>query len=209
MLRLSPSHHPYPHPTKSRVSGRDDSSGLTGSECKGRERIHRGIADPRLLAIPPSWRRVSASNPNWARLLGISSALRPCNPLYLALYHVCRPRHKGHADLTSSPPSSGLKPAVPCDTCNTGQGLRSLCHLRLQFTPRADDGHAAPVLARRIKSGCPLLSKRALRQTCQAWVRFFGYYRIEPHGPPLVRPSAYSFEFRPCGRTSQAGCLTR
>src|SRR5207342_2233848 len=38
--------------------------GVTGGVYKARERIHRGIADPRLLATPPSWRRVSASNPN-------------------------------------------------------------------------------------------------------------------------------------------------
>ena len=31
---------------------------------QARERIHRGVADPRLLAIPASWRRVAASNPN-------------------------------------------------------------------------------------------------------------------------------------------------
>src|SRR6266851_7701327 len=30
-------------------------------------------ADPRLLATPPSWRRVSASNPNRDRLFGIRS----------------------------------------------------------------------------------------------------------------------------------------
>src|SRR3954453_20375736 len=35
--------------------------GVTGGVYKARERIHRGIADPRLLATPPSWRRVSAS----------------------------------------------------------------------------------------------------------------------------------------------------
>ena len=33
-------------------------------EYKTRERIHRGIADPRLLAIPASWSRVADSNPN-------------------------------------------------------------------------------------------------------------------------------------------------
>ena len=34
-------------------------------EYKTWERIHRGIADPRLLAIPTSWGRVSAPNLNW------------------------------------------------------------------------------------------------------------------------------------------------
>src|SRR5688572_17522308 len=38
--------------------------GVTGGVYKARERIHRGSADPRLLATPPSCRRVSACNPN-------------------------------------------------------------------------------------------------------------------------------------------------
>ena len=37
---------------------------LTGGVYKARERIHRGVADPRLLATPPSWSRVADSNPN-------------------------------------------------------------------------------------------------------------------------------------------------
>src|SRR5688572_30931069 len=36
---------------------------LTGGVYKAQEHIHRGIADPRLLAIPTSCRRVSACNP--------------------------------------------------------------------------------------------------------------------------------------------------
>ena len=36
------------------ASGTADSLDLTGGEYKTRERIHRGIADPRLLAIPAS-----------------------------------------------------------------------------------------------------------------------------------------------------------
>jgi hypothetical protein len=35
---------------------------------KVRERIHRAMADARLLAIPPSWSRVADSNPNWDRV---------------------------------------------------------------------------------------------------------------------------------------------
>src|SRR3712207_715587 len=46
------------------ASGVAYSRGVTGGVYKARERIHRGNADPRLLATPPSWRRVSASNPN-------------------------------------------------------------------------------------------------------------------------------------------------
>ena len=40
------------------------SHGVTGGVYKARERIHRCVADQRLLAIPTSWRRVAASNPN-------------------------------------------------------------------------------------------------------------------------------------------------
>lgn len=36
------------------LSGITSSLGLTGGEYKARERIHRGKADPRLLAIPAS-----------------------------------------------------------------------------------------------------------------------------------------------------------
>src|SRR6201991_2735273 len=46
------------------ASGVTHSHGVTGGVYKARERIHRGIADPRLLATPPSCRRVSACNPN-------------------------------------------------------------------------------------------------------------------------------------------------
>ena len=46
------------------TSGTPDSHGLTGGVYKARERIHRAMADARLLANPTSWRRVSASNPN-------------------------------------------------------------------------------------------------------------------------------------------------
>ena len=40
------------------------SHGLTGGVYKTRERIHRDMADSRLLAIPTSWSRVADSNPN-------------------------------------------------------------------------------------------------------------------------------------------------
>ena len=56
--------------------------GVTGGVYKAREHIHRGVADPRLLATPPSWRRVSASNPNRDRLFGIRSPSQVCSPLY-------------------------------------------------------------------------------------------------------------------------------
>ena len=71
LLRLRPSHYArlrrlgpglprVPAPT----SGARSFHGVTGGVYKARERIHRGVADPRLLAIPASWRRVAASNPN-------------------------------------------------------------------------------------------------------------------------------------------------
>ena len=49
---------------RSRTSDTPGSHGLTGGVYKARERIHRAMADARLLANPTSWRRVSASNPN-------------------------------------------------------------------------------------------------------------------------------------------------
>ncbi len=45
-------------------SGPPGSHGLTGGVYKVRERIHRSIADLRLLAIPTSRRRVAACDPN-------------------------------------------------------------------------------------------------------------------------------------------------
>ncbi len=46
------------------TSDRADSSSVTGGVYKARERIHRRMADRRLLAIPTSCRRVAACNPN-------------------------------------------------------------------------------------------------------------------------------------------------
>ena len=48
-----------------------------------------------------------------------------------------------------------------------------------------------------------------LLRACPTWVRFFALRRIKPHAPPLVRAPVNSFEFQPCGRTSQAGYLMR
>src|SRR5438876_6273865 len=85
------------------VSGPSGFHGVTGGVYKARERIHRGVADPRLLAIPASCSRVADCNPNLARLLAIGSPSRVGDALYQALYHVCRPGRKGRDDLTSSP----------------------------------------------------------------------------------------------------------
>ena len=46
------------------ASGDADFHDVTGGVYKARERIHRGVADPRLLATPPSWGRVADPNPN-------------------------------------------------------------------------------------------------------------------------------------------------
>src|SRR5574344_494849 len=47
-----------------RASGASGFHGLTGGVYKARERIHRAMADARLLANPASWSRVPDSNPN-------------------------------------------------------------------------------------------------------------------------------------------------
>ena len=67
------------------TSGATHSHGVTGGVYKARERIHRGNADPRLLAIPTSWSRVADSNPDYDRLSGISSPSRVGSPLYRPL----------------------------------------------------------------------------------------------------------------------------
>ena len=46
------------------ASGATNSHGVTGGVYKARERIHRGNADPRLLAIPTSRSRVADSDPD-------------------------------------------------------------------------------------------------------------------------------------------------
>ena len=67
------------------TSGATHSHGVTGGVYKARERIHRDMADSRLLAIPTSWSRVADSNPDYDRLYGISSPSRVGNPLYRPL----------------------------------------------------------------------------------------------------------------------------
>ena len=47
------------------TSGATHSHGVTGGVYKTRERIHRDIADPRLLAIPTSCSRVADCNPDY------------------------------------------------------------------------------------------------------------------------------------------------
>ena len=50
------------------ASGATHSHGVTGGVYKARERIHRSIADLRLLAIPTSRSRVADFDPDWDRL---------------------------------------------------------------------------------------------------------------------------------------------
>ena len=52
----------------SATSGTTGFHDVTGGVYKAWERIHGAVADAPLLAIPASWRRVAASNPNWARI---------------------------------------------------------------------------------------------------------------------------------------------
>ena len=54
------------------TSGVTSSHDVTGGVYKARERIHRSIADLRLLATPTSCRRVAACNPNYERLSGLA-----------------------------------------------------------------------------------------------------------------------------------------
>ena len=55
-----------------RTSGTPGFHGLTGGVYKARERIHRAVADARLLANPTSWGRVADPNPNWDRISGLA-----------------------------------------------------------------------------------------------------------------------------------------
>ena len=67
------------------TSGAIHSHDVTGGVYKARERIHRDMADSRLLAIPTSWSRVADSNPDYEALCGIGSLSRVGFPLYAPL----------------------------------------------------------------------------------------------------------------------------
>ena len=65
LLRLSPSHQFCPRTLLAVTHFRHPQLPWLDGRCvQGPERIHRAMADARLLANPTSWRRVSASNPN-------------------------------------------------------------------------------------------------------------------------------------------------
>ena len=62
------------------TSGTPGFRGLTGGVYKAQEHIHRGVADPRLLAIPASWGQIAASQselrPVLSDLLRLAALLR-------------------------------------------------------------------------------------------------------------------------------------
>src|ERR1051325_11745179 len=68
-----------------RASGVADFRDVTGGVSKARERIHRSVADLRLLETLTSRSRVADFDPNGARLLGIRSTSRYRSPLYRPL----------------------------------------------------------------------------------------------------------------------------
>ena len=67
------------------TSGAIHSHDVTGGVYKARERIHRDVADSRLLAIPTSWSRVADSNPDYETLYEIGSPSRVRDSLYAPL----------------------------------------------------------------------------------------------------------------------------
>ncbi len=69
---------------RSPTSGTPDFHGLTGGVYKARERIHRIMADIRLLANPASRSRVADSDPNLGRLSGLAKCHHPAA---LCTYH--------------------------------------------------------------------------------------------------------------------------
>jgi hypothetical protein len=69
LLRLRPNRRSHlrrlpPKRVRPPASGVTDFHDVTGGVYKARERIHRGVADPRLLATPTSRSRVADSDPN-------------------------------------------------------------------------------------------------------------------------------------------------
>ena len=77
LLRLSPNHRPCPDATLAVTRFRHCRLSWLDGRCvqgKARERIHRAVADARLLANPASWSRVAGSSPNWDRVSGFA----PC-----------------------------------------------------------------------------------------------------------------------------------
>ena len=67
------------------ASGVINSHGVTGGVYKARERIHRNMADLRLLAIPASCSRVADCNPDYDRLFEFRSTSQLRFSLYRPL----------------------------------------------------------------------------------------------------------------------------
>ena len=59
-----PTYDACPPKVSSAASGKSNSHDVTGGVYKARERIHRSVADLRLLVIPTSCRRIAACNPD-------------------------------------------------------------------------------------------------------------------------------------------------
>ena len=70
---------------KQPTSGAANSHGVTGGVYKARERIHRDVADSRLLAIPTSRSRVADSYPDYEKFFGIRLPSQVRSPLYSPL----------------------------------------------------------------------------------------------------------------------------
>jgi len=70
------------------TSGITSFHGVTGGVYKARERIHRCIADQRLLAIPPSCRRVAACNPNLERVYRLANLHRVASHCLAPLHRI-------------------------------------------------------------------------------------------------------------------------
>jgi hypothetical protein len=90
LLRLRPSRQSRLRqrlllPVRPPASGVTDSHDVTGGVYKPRERIHRTIADARLLATPASSRRVAACYPNYDRLCWDSLHLAASLPVVPAI----------------------------------------------------------------------------------------------------------------------------
>ena len=86
LLRLSASHQAHlrrfpPLRVGTPTSGAPSSHRLTGGVYKARVRIHGGVADPPLLAIPASRRRVAACDLNWGVVCAIGFSSRSCSAL--------------------------------------------------------------------------------------------------------------------------------
>ena len=122
---------------------------------------------------------------------------------------MCSPNHKGHDDLTSSPPSSGLSPAVSSEFPSYCWLLTTRVALVAGLNPTSHDTSWRQPCTTCIPCPEGLASLQDYSRVCQDLVRFFALLRIKPHAPPLVRVPVNSFEFHSCERTPQVEYLMR